>query len=112
LFLCSETTQSVAMLDEKIDAIWHQFILFTRAYTEFCQDYLGKFIHHLPNTSFTPTTKYAALNFVSNYQNFFGEIPESWNIPSSLKFSTFDDGIRLTGENCGGQDCGGNCDNT
>lgn len=31
-----------------IDEMWHNFILFTKAYEEFCKKFFGVFIHHLP----------------------------------------------------------------
>lgn len=31
-----------------IDEMWHNFILFTHEYTEFCQEYFGFYIHHNP----------------------------------------------------------------
>jgi hypothetical protein len=34
---------------EKIDWMWHTFLLFTRDYADFCECYLGTFIHHVPN---------------------------------------------------------------
>ncbi|MCZ4611890.1 hypothetical protein O3S80_50725 [Streptomyces sp. Lzd4kr] len=33
-----------------IDEMWHCFILFTREYAEFCDKYLGGFVHHAPTT--------------------------------------------------------------
>ena len=33
---------------EKIDWMWHTFLLFTRDYAAFCDRYLGAFIHHVP----------------------------------------------------------------
>jgi len=36
----------LAMLDE----MWHTFVLFTREYTQFCDEYLGGYIHHVPTT--------------------------------------------------------------
>lgn len=35
-----------------IDDIWHTFLLFTQEYQEFCLKYLGRFIHHVPETKF------------------------------------------------------------
>lgn len=29
-----------------LDEMWHTFILHTRAYSEFCEHYLGEFLHH------------------------------------------------------------------
>ena len=33
-----------------IDLAWHCFLLFTQDYQDFCQKYLGRFIHHQPLT--------------------------------------------------------------
>jgi hypothetical protein len=34
---------------QEIDEMWHEFILFTEDYTNFCLQYFGKYLHHLPN---------------------------------------------------------------
>lgn len=34
-----------------IDEMWHTFIQFTDAYSHFCQEYLGGFLHHFPATN-------------------------------------------------------------
>lgn len=33
----------------EVDEMWHEFILFTKDYTDFCMHYFGEYIHHLPN---------------------------------------------------------------
>lgn len=33
----------------EIDEMWHEFILFTEDYSNFCQHYFGAYMHHLPN---------------------------------------------------------------
>lgn len=33
----------------EIDEMWHEFILFTEDYTNFCLQYFGEYMHHLPN---------------------------------------------------------------
>jgi hypothetical protein len=33
----------------EIDEMWHEFILFTQAYNDFCEQYFGEYMHHLPN---------------------------------------------------------------
>ncbi len=38
---------SILILDE----MWHNFILFTNDYHEYCLKYFGKFIHHQPSTA-------------------------------------------------------------
>jgi hypothetical protein len=34
---------------EKIDWMWHTFLLFTRDYAEFCDRHFGFFLHHVPD---------------------------------------------------------------
>jgi hypothetical protein len=38
-------TPEIARLDE----MWHAFLMFTRDYADFCERYLGFFLHHVPN---------------------------------------------------------------
>ncbi len=38
----------VAMPSQVVDDVWHEFILSTRSYQEFCQKALGRFLHHTP----------------------------------------------------------------
>lgn len=33
----------------EIDEMWHEFILFTHDYVQFCDTYFGRYMHHLPN---------------------------------------------------------------
>jgi hypothetical protein len=32
----------------KVDIAWHEFILFTRDYRDFCREHFGRFVHHVP----------------------------------------------------------------
>lgn len=46
----------VAMPSRVVDVAWHEFILSTRAYQAFCQETLGRFLHHTPAEAMkTPT---------------------------------------------------------
>lgn len=47
LFICG-TIPGYWVPPEKIDTAWHEFILFTRDYADFCAGYFGRFIHHEP----------------------------------------------------------------
>jgi hypothetical protein len=38
----------VSMPSQVVDDAWHEFILFTRNYNNFCQRALGRFLHHIP----------------------------------------------------------------
>ena len=47
--LCSKAKmEMVSMPSQVVDEAWHEFILFTRQYEEFCQNALGRFLHHTP----------------------------------------------------------------
>jgi hypothetical protein len=41
---------TVAMPSKAADALWHQFILDTHAYTQFCENAFGSYFHHIPAT--------------------------------------------------------------
>lgn len=44
----------------EVDKLWHTFILHTEAYTQYCAEHYGKYIHHRPD----PTGK---LNLAGEY---------------------------------------------
>ena len=58
---------------KNVDAVWHTFILFTEEYADFCDRYLGKFLHHKPTTSRTIPGKASALDFFEVYEQVFGQ---------------------------------------
>lgn len=44
--------QFVAVMHEEmrlIDHMWHEFILITKDYHQFCYQYFGQYLHHVPN---------------------------------------------------------------
>ena len=46
--------QQVSMPSEIADQLWHEFILYTRAYKEFCQKAFGGYFHHTPAVMLSP----------------------------------------------------------
>lgn len=38
----------VEMVDDEADELWHTFLLDTKAYKDFCDEYIGSFLHHVP----------------------------------------------------------------
>ncbi|MGB4812252.1 MAG: hypothetical protein WBP13_07210 [Methylophilaceae bacterium] len=40
--------QYVSMPSEIVDDLWHEFILYTREYEQFCKKAFGRFFHHTP----------------------------------------------------------------
>jgi hypothetical protein len=53
LYLCDRAADdgfACAMTEdlERVDWMWHAFVLFTRDYAEFCHRHFGRFLHHVP----------------------------------------------------------------
>jgi len=71
--------EPLAMASEKVDEVWHQFILFTRKYHNFCKDTLGEYLHHLPRTSHTPLHPDGDKNVARRYREMYGEPSKLWN---------------------------------
>lgn len=47
----------VAMPSQAADDLWHEFILYTREYKQFCDQAFGGFLHHSPAVVLTPDQK-------------------------------------------------------
>ncbi|MCI2256079.1 hypothetical protein L2D08_17135 [Domibacillus sp. PGB-M46] len=47
-FILSAIMKNVPMYSAKVDAIWHDMILFTKDYAAFCEQFHGTMIHHTP----------------------------------------------------------------
>lgn len=47
----------VAMPSQVADDLWHEFILYTRAYEQFCARAFGGFLHHTPALALSPATR-------------------------------------------------------
>ncbi|KTD82915.1 hypothetical protein [Legionella waltersii] len=55
-----------------IDTMWHEFILITRDYSQFCSQYFGHFIHHEPNMR--ETLNLSTEQFIESLQLFLNYI--------------------------------------
>src|SRR5436189_1421812 len=44
----TDRTKDWEMYSARIDEVWHQFILFTREYIEFCNQFFGAYVSHIP----------------------------------------------------------------
>ena len=78
LYLCVAIGKPLAP-SKKIDELWHNFILFTMDYEEFCLTRLGHFVHHRPRRRCEAPV--AMLDTVSVARQAFGEISENWVDP-------------------------------
>ena len=90
------------MYSRRVDEAWHQFVLFTRQYVEFCLTYFGEYIHHAPsNAPRGPEREHVPEptfdEFRDRYEAFFGErLPELWHDSRSVHL-----GQRLINDHAG-----------
>ncbi|PGL70155.1 hypothetical protein [Bacillus sp. AFS055030] len=47
-FLMAAIFENVPMYSQDVDKIWHEMILFTKSYQNFCKTFCGEMIHHEP----------------------------------------------------------------
>ncbi len=76
-----------------VDYAWHEFILCTRAYWDFCEATFGHMIHHHPGGT-KETNRGQYQKTLELYRQYFGTPdPRFWNCPSLT-----------AADNCGGCD--------
>ncbi|WP_437970590.1 hypothetical protein WMF04_15440 [Sorangium sp. So ce260] len=83
----SDRTRAYPMFSLRVDEAWHQFVLFTIEYADFCERFFGRFLHHAPaNAPLTHTAPEATWDeFAAAYSALYGEPPpEVWNDASSV----------------------------
>jgi hypothetical protein len=73
-------SKGIAMISKEVDEVWHNFILFTHEYANFCQEVVGEFVHHVPRTSRDRTILEPGEKFLNAYQRIFGEAPQIWSV--------------------------------
>jgi hypothetical protein len=80
----TDRTVAWAMYSLRIDQVWHQFILFTRQYIDYCLKNFDKYIQHAPSTApvLEDTSRLTPLTFgmfAERYEELFGEpLPDLW----------------------------------
>ena len=86
---------SVPMLSRRIDEIWHQFILFSEEYKQFCLRFCGRFVHHNPGRATDedgePRPELTRDELERAYESVFGPISPLWRDELSVT-----PGTRLT----------------
>ena len=76
--LVGTTDGPTACLNKTVDEIWHQLVLFTPLYRDFCSSVFGEFVDHVPRTEHTPISVSAINNFVNDYKREFGSLDPVW----------------------------------
>ena len=103
MVLCKETDGGVCP-PKIVDEVWHTHILFTQRYQTDCEEYYGKFIHHIPMDEFEPSYWATIIDdlverTVTLYEEIFGELPDEWVSLARCAGSC--------GSGCGGGGCAG-----
>jgi hypothetical protein len=88
-----DTDVSWNMYSRRVDEAWHQFVLFTSQYVDFCQRYFGEYLHHNPSNApeaperveLKPST---FEGFRARYESFFSEpMSDIWLDDRSVSLS-------------------------
>ncbi|RIE01895.1 glycine-rich domain-containing protein [Cohnella faecalis] len=75
-FALTAIVRNVPMYSDDADLVWHEMLMFTREYQQFCDSFAGFYIHHQPNVA--PAPKARALNWTT----------EPHSSSSMLRYST------------------------
>lgn len=82
LDLCASAGQSLTP-SPTVDDAWHELVLCTRLYAEFCHEHFGRFIHHDPGGSeddnrrqFRETLRRYALRFDAPDPEYWGSLAD------------------------------------
>lgn len=76
--------RAIPMFSARVDEVWHQFVLFTAEYAEFCSRFAGRFLHHVPDESLRPAgesgpaPELSFAEFRADYEALFGELSAAW----------------------------------
>jgi hypothetical protein len=77
-----DRTKSWHMYSRRVDECWHQFILFTRQYFDFCKRYFDRYIPHSPGNAPKAKSSIGTITFEQfseRYEELFGTpLPDVW----------------------------------
>jgi len=93
LFVSTKTDRAVAPTG-KIDAAWHEFLILSRDYNNFCCQFLGSFVHHRPYNSENERLEKGFLAYkhgLSLAKQLFGtSLSDNWALSSTNKSNDHD----------------------
>lgn len=79
-----------------IAAAWHEFILHTERYEEFCQELYGKTIHHRPSNYGLGVSDNSL--WISIYHEWFGKFHQVWKLDKSgQEIAGYEHGMNVMG---------------
>jgi hypothetical protein len=92
LYLASSHDGRIPMTSSLVDAAWHQFILYTSEYSEFCEEIFGSYQHHSPRGADDDTHPerpvVTAKTLADHYHQTFGPLPQLWHNERCLTADT------------------------
>ena len=77
VWLAAITSEGRLTPSHRVDLAWHELILFTFVYHEFCHQQFGKFVHHHPGDSHQVNRQPFA-NTLRCYRETFGHPPQDY----------------------------------
>ncbi|WP_144023614.1 hypothetical protein MHI37_29265 [Paenibacillus sp. FSL H8-0548] len=79
-FLMCSIMRSVPMYSRQVDAVWHEMLMFTREYEQFCLSFCGEMIHHAPHAPGSHPEEGERALFDWLYGELFKQTPASGRI--------------------------------
>lgn len=73
--------ENLVMFSPEVDEVWHTHIIFTRQYSNFCEEVFGHYVHHQPVSPgmITSESKEAVEAFLTAYKGVFGASSSLWS---------------------------------
>jgi hypothetical protein len=91
---------------EKLDEMWHNFILYTMDYDEFCRMYLGLFVHHRPRRRDDPkSTRNMRQETMDFARELFGYLPTSFQYTRTEMFKDTADCVKSCSHSAPSTNC-------
>ena len=85
LYLCADSNSRMTP-PPAIDECWHHFILFTKDYAEFCERFLGGFVHHRPHyIGDPPSDESTMFATIESATRDFGILSKNWQFPEDFR---------------------------
>ena len=90
LFICGTNTDRGYVPPKAIDNGWHEFLLYTEDYANFCNRYFGRFLHHRPFQPEAPINiREGALKTLAKARDILGDdLSDNWLASELLEFSS------------------------
>jgi hypothetical protein len=81
---CDAGACYIPVFSRRVDEVWHQFVLYSIEYRQFCLRFFGGYLHHAPALGAANSEQFGRqpmdfAEFESRYQQVFGELPDLWH---------------------------------